>query len=184
MRKIKFRIRNPSDGKIETNKKQFFINLDGKVVDGNGDSYDEHYIIETYTGLKDKYDKEIYEGDIVKSIKKIGKKLYDDGKTFLICYNKFLCNYSIDLEGMDFYNKKTIEKGNEPNTFNSEYKEFIYNDINLTGAKAKNIMVIGNIYENPELLNINSITENVIIDSFYKGDDTLEIAKKVKLLIE
>ena len=87
MNTLKFRIRNPIDGKLETNKKQFFINLDGKVVDGNGDDYDENYIIEIYTGFNDKNNTEIYNGDIVKGNDNSRYEIcYLDGEYKLKCY--------------------------------------------------------------------------------------------------
>ena len=84
--------------------------------------YDEHYelddesIIMQYTGLKDKNDKEIYEGDIVKC----------EMKGFNIE------NSVIEYIENGYWIKDKYEKCHLPN---KEYRE-----------------VIGNIYENPELL--------------------------------
>jgi len=94
--------------------------------DGSGKSHewshdikeDGQWILMQYTGLKDKNDKEIYEGDIIKNYSK------SFGAEFVIKevkFTEFLMNY-----GYDHY-----EMG--------EIAEEIYE-------------VIGNIYENPELL--------------------------------
>lgn len=45
--------------------KQFLIGLDGRLFDGDGNSYDEHHIIQEYTGLNDENGVKIFDGDII-----------------------------------------------------------------------------------------------------------------------
>jgi uncharacterized phage protein (TIGR01671 family) len=81
-----------------------------------------------FTGLKDKNGKEIYEGDIV--------KYYDS-------YGVWLTSKIIDT-GLAF----AIETDNNPILLYEFSEDYIYD-----GKPAQGIEVIGNIYENPELLN-------------------------------
>ena len=76
-----------------------------------------------YTGLKDKNGKEIYEGDIIKGIVAMKDKHGEDISTVRWDYPKLGFSFS----GLFIFN---FELGN----------------------KGYNVEVIGNIYENPELL--------------------------------
>ena len=89
----------------------------------------DNYIIQQYTGLKDKNNKEIYEGDIIKFppdwfyIHSIIGEIINDGTTFYFISNKNYCNSKIKWDVQEDGYKKTE--------------------------------IIGNILENPHLLNKN-----------------------------
>ena len=133
-REIKFRAWN----KLDSNSKERMIypailDVDGEVMMSNGDSWD--IPIMQYTGLKDKNGKEIFEGDIV---------LYGENKLFhspppkemkgVIVYNEWWAKFIIEDKNGSW---------NPKYTWNGTQNEKGGTDI---------ILVIGNIYENPELL--------------------------------
>lgn len=84
--------------------------------------YPHSQIINQYTGLKDKKNKEIYEGDLVKGwfYGQLGQPIKG---TFTIVWNKSWASFGVEHEA------SFVTIGNA------------------------NIEVIGNIYQNPELLN-------------------------------
>ncbi len=134
MRAIKFRVWNKSK-KIMLNEKQgqIVIRLNGKLKDsftGNGSvlnlpERNPKWPIMQFTGLLDKNGKEIYEGDIVSW----GKKYTDRS---MIGWDNFYNSFC--LEFLPRLKQNKIEK--EP----------------LCSDLRKSIEIIGNIFENPELL--------------------------------
>ena len=63
-----FRIRDVKNGCFEYHQvgcRQFLIGLNGEVYDGEGNPYDEEYIINRWCGLTTYLDDYIFEGDIV-----------------------------------------------------------------------------------------------------------------------
>jgi len=84
-----------------------------------------------YTGLTDKNGRKIFEGDIVTTKYELGRGGF---YTFEVYYNKNLCQFAL-----------TINTG-------SYTKNKQYDWLQLTASKAKKIEVIGNVFDNPELL--------------------------------
>ena len=142
MREIKFRVWDTKEMKFIVNEMDSLgcgdtkkcmserVDFENNSVEINAD---ERYIFSEYTGLKDKNNKEIYEGDIIK---------FED------------CS----IDGTkEFYNIGVIEREGkrdelvisqllfEKTYFTENYMDFIDQTFEVCE-------VIGNIYENPELL--------------------------------
>ena len=121
MRDIKFRVWDNERNAMFNSKSVDIDFFEGKIeITSDTIRYDEVYTDEIkdfelmqYVGCKDKNNKEIYEGDIVKTKEHIGQIIYSKGMFFIDVKEDFY---------LPVYNV-------------SEFME-----------------VIGNIYENPELL--------------------------------
>ena len=125
MREIKFRAWDEKGKRM----------LDSDIVDTWDVEYlrpdpKEPHIVMQYTGLKDKNDKDIYEGDIL--------LVDDNGSLAPVHWDEQTFGFNIR------YVKKPWKNLWEAFTFNSQVKE--------------DCGIVGNIYENPELLNETSLT--------------------------
>lgn len=132
MREIKFRV---WDG--------MRMNYNPFVSDAQESGGNLHWVINElgsnlmqYTGLKDKYGLEIYEGDIVKSIT-LEDQLWDA--------NDFK-NYEIKFKGGSFCFYS--ENGQRARQWNDGYQDWY----SIENTETFDIEVLGNIYENPKLL--------------------------------
>lgn len=129
MREIKFRCWDKVAGLYLSNGNWTGINQDGNpwlVVEGKdvlGDS--DRWVVEQYTGLKDKNGREVYEGDIVTDA--LGNKHtveWDDEEV----------RYYFQPVGSTYYYDRVAPETTDYSTMEGRWS------------------VIGNIHENPELL--------------------------------
>lgn len=137
MRENKFKIWDKTRNKMLTsNCGEFLLTQEGNAVfHQNGDNPLEalieqiEYEVLQYTGLKDKNGTEIYEGDIIRTHENRIQKVIWHNNGFKLEY-KFKRSY----RGESYWEtRKDIE-------------------LSETNNKRWGIKVIGNIYENPELL--------------------------------
>ena len=133
MRTIKFRAWNTQQG-MKYMDNDFFISADGVIYDRASRTYDtpnleiehvENMELMQFTGLLDKNGKEIYEGDIIRI----------PDSTYLGAYEVRFGDGCWEIHSED-------EQGN-PNTEN------LY-----VWQRPMLVIVIGNIHENPELLEV------------------------------
>lgn len=134
-REIKFRAWHKNK-MIEINSVSYFIEFDGSICKNiGGESYDDlHYLDDVflmqYTGLKDRNEKEIYEGDILKYVDNWEFPNEDDTSHHLIYWDKERARFT-DLRIEDGDSLCSYEDGIDW----------------ISDSK-----IVGNKFENPELL--------------------------------
>lgn len=130
MREIKFRAWDIRHSCMETIHDLYWFEENG-VHDGSGEGCNSNYILEQFTGLHDKNGKEIYEGDILHGREE------GDGETTAWADVYFQIVYDEKLAGFMAHESKIKDSAWDEQIceLNTEYE------------------VIGNIHENPELLN-------------------------------
>ncbi len=135
MRKIKFRFWDKIEKKMRYPVNSF-PDLDYLYFEDikRSEWKDEEFESMEYTGLKDKNEKEIYEGDILRISWKGGYSTIGD-----VCWGKYNdkeCNTSIEC---------WILK-------DSDNSELPISDLEGIFTSKPTVKIIGNIYENPKLL--------------------------------
>lgn len=112
-------------------------NQDGRWIIGLG--FDSYKVMQ-YTGLKDKNGKEIYEGDIIREFgcKDCYSVIFAE---MLLGKDDFNIGYTANCWGFEFNDKSGFRALVNCKETTSTYS-----------AGVKSFEVIGNIYENPELL--------------------------------
>lgn len=147
MREIKFRGRDIEgkwlygdliNSKINSTPTAFIFPADAP------NSYDRYSVnpntIGQFTGLKDKNGKDIYEGDIVRK-KEIGGYGYE--YIGVVRYYEKDCRYAIDITATnEFSTRELFTVG-----------ESVINDGYCTIKYTTEYEILGNVYDNPELLN-------------------------------
>ena len=124
-REIKFRIWDKRNE--EWNNGIAMSSHNGQLIT----NHNEDFELMQYTGLKDKNGKEIYEGDIIQRVLKISGKIDIQAEVY---FDKKHAGFMVKGKGTEGYNKQLG----------------IINEMFSDGPIFE---VIGNIYENPDLMN-------------------------------
>ena len=159
MREIKFRGYEEDCGMIYSDKGYesvlFEINNsgDGGVfvsTEINDWQHDEKFMIMQYTGLKDKNGKEIYEGDILQFT------WYEDSCWGRAGIYKGYVGFDKGVFKVIYINREEITKYDDGSWHNNRKSD----DIESLFSWSEEIEVIGNIYENKDLMMEESNDEN------------------------
>ena len=152
MREIKFRAFLKLTKEIVDIKKIDFENNQISFYKNNGDAYlyvcdFKNIELMQFTGLCDKNGEKIYEGDVVRFNNQTGKVVYEYG------------SFGVGIEeGIDYDRLEDFTRENLDNTFEGTFNDNflslfeIYYNLNNIDGYIDEIEVIGNIFDNPELL--------------------------------
>lgn len=139
MREIKFRVWEVSKKQFiyewDASYKRLAISFTGEVYHGGYDDVlaNKEYIVQQYTGVKDKNGKEVYEGDIVRwGMSHDLKNAFPRLRFVEFCERQLIY--------------KVVEVGDLPSSLDYLYE--------AKQPSTRWCEVIGNIYENPELLEV------------------------------
>jgi uncharacterized phage protein (TIGR01671 family) len=145
MREIKFRAWNIFEEHF-VDSDEYAVTFNGIIFKANLDSDTYNNLISNenlkfmqYTGLKDKKNEEIYEGDIVKW----GHIKNREESWHRVAFVELFP--SLQFHILHYIDGKSLEK-KEGDNYVFGFHNFIYKDTH------NSLEVIGNIYENPELL--------------------------------
>lgn len=147
MRELKFRV---WDKRNKSWDKYLLLNTTGKIVvvdddygaQANTADNQENYVIQQYTGLKDINGKEIYEGDIVKTV---------DGASDR---TRHFASWGVEFAEYTHGEVKWLREGFE---VCQEYIGATKLSVFSCDYFTSDLEIIGNISENPKLLKKNNI---------------------------
>lgn len=145
MKKIQFRaIGKLMKGNDVGERHKLFFTLDDLMRGQPNFAYPEHFDFSEWTGLFDKNGKEVYEGDIMKVLDRDWVDAEKDTNIYIVYWYK---------GGFMLVNKVGIEEKEKdiPNTYNKDWLETSL----YKGYGRDKFEIIGNIYENPELITNN-----------------------------
>lgn len=134
-RPLKFRVWDKKRGNFLHNLEQMWdlVIADGELSFLGGDRLDDNFVVQQSTGLSDKDRKDIYEGDILK-------------------YESLIDGTVCDIKGEVFYDYASFllrARGTVGCT------DKVYEEVERLGAtNLLDYVIIGNIFENEELLKL------------------------------
>lgn len=119
------------------------IYADTKWYIHGGHALDDNYVMQQYTGLKDKNGKEIYEGDIITTYI---KRWDSNEEKYCLVNDKFTGSPELKIGHVWYAN---------PCEYIAEWAvsfNHLYSEDSIPYSKTQSVEIIGNIYETPELL--------------------------------
>ena len=143
MREIKFRAWHKANKKFEYFTLKELLELSNSGDYQGYDSCYEHYEWCEYTGLKDKSGKEIYEGDVVRTL-----EVETGDPAFVLKLSGMEITTAVEWQGGAFMLRDKLG-----NTIGGGNYTLLAELVGIERNPYLAIEIIGNIYENPELLN-------------------------------
>jgi uncharacterized phage protein (TIGR01671 family) len=153
-RQFKFRVWNLED-KCWDNPALLEVWDDTGILKHLCDYQDEKTVVQQFTGLKDKNGKEIYEGDIYKEYYKLEGAAVSIPFDSRCVFNEARAYPNPSVEGSDYVLISEVYWDNDWHCYHARRKDSFTGEIQNSHRfpfKGDNIEIIGNIFENPELI--------------------------------